>query len=92
LLYLTNKGELKRTVPTDDFNYIDEKIGMIDKFNLKDNITFKIKVNDESMSMYINEIGSNFTISDMPFVYSSGKILFQTFSARTGISKIELKI
>jgi hypothetical protein len=92
LLYLNNRGELRRTVPQDEIHYEDEKIGVFKNFNLKEIYRFKIIVNDEYMSMYINEIGNDYTIANMPFVYSSGKILFQTFNARVGVSKIELKI
>jgi hypothetical protein len=92
LLYLNHKGELRRTVPKDEIEYADEKIGSLKNFSLNEIYTFKIKVNDEYMSMSINEIGNNYPIANMPYVYSSGKILFQTYNARAGLKKIELKM
>lgn len=41
--------------------------------------------------MYIDNVGNKFKINEMPYVYPSGKILFQTYNARAGIKNIKIE-
>lgn len=94
LLYLTSSGKVVRTIPENELaEYHDEIIGSISDFNTtKDKFfKFRIKVDDHEISMFVDKIGKSFKISEMPFVYPSGRILFQTFRARMGIRSIEIK-
>jgi hypothetical protein len=94
LLYLASNGNVVRTVPEDELaNYHDDLIGSIKDFRkVKDEFfKFRIQVDDQEISMFVNKIGKTSKIAEMPFVYPSGRILFQTFRARMGIHSIEIR-
>ncbi len=94
LLYLASSGKVVRTVPDNELGeYHDEEIGRISNFDINKDKFFKfqIKADDHHISMFVDEIGKRYKISEMPFVYPSGKILFQTFRARMYIHSIEIK-
>lgn len=93
LLYLTSTGDVCRTVPENDLGvYHDEKIGNFDNFNPSSHQFYKfcIEADQNSLSMYINGVGDSFSFSEMPYVYPSGRILFQTYNARVGIKTIDI--
>ena len=95
LIYLTSKGQVMRTIPFDDIGgYNDSQIGVIEPFDPLDKkyYNFKISFDDKNISMYVDNIGDVFPIKDMPFVFSSGKILFQSYHSRMAIKSFSIKI
>jgi len=92
LLYVNNEGRVIRTVPEDELgNYKDDEIGKLSNFELDKAYNFNIEINDKFFSMYIDNVGNKFKIKEMPYVYPSGKILFQTYNARAGIKNIKIE-
>lgn len=91
-LFVNTDGNIVRTVPKDDLgNYEDQIISPHPNFNLDNFFEFNLEINDKYFSMFVDGIGGKFKVSEMPFVFSGGKILFQTFNAYAGIEKIRIK-
>jgi hypothetical protein len=94
LLYLASNGEVVRTVPENEFGqYYGETIGSFENFDPMQSkfYQFRIEADDHIISMFVDNIGKSFKIAEMPYVYPSGKILFQTYNARVGIKRVEIK-
>jgi hypothetical protein len=92
LLYLTSIGKVCWTVPDNELgNYHDEEIGVLSDFDINRFYKFQIEANDHSISMFIDDIGGDFKISEMPYVYPAGRILFQTYIARACIQYIDVQ-
>jgi hypothetical protein len=72
-------------------NYHDEEIGVLSDFDINRFYKFQIEANDHSISMFIDDIGGDFKISEMPYVYPAGRILFQTYIARACIQYIDVQ-
>ena len=93
LIYLTSTGKVVRTVPEDDLGkYHDEVIGELPHFDVSSPVyhDFHIEVDDEMMNMAVDGVGGTFKLSEMPFVYASGRILFQTCNCRGAINSIKI--
>ena len=95
LLYLASNGKAARTIPKDEFGSHDDDyiLGDFPDFSPREQkfYKFRIEADDQNIAMFVNGIGGSFKISEMPFVYPSGRILFQTYYARAGIRNIEIK-
>lgn len=92
LLYLTTTGKVIRTVPKGDLSLPEnDLIGTFADIELTRQRTFRIEVDDNSMMMFIDDIGKEFKLADMPYVFPSGKVLFQTYNARVGIKSISIE-
>lgn len=94
LLYLASNGDVVATVPENDIGgYHGEPIGTIPHFDpmKPDFYEFRIEAGQLTISMSVNGVGREFRIAEMPFVFPSGRILFQTYLARAGIRRIEIR-
>jgi hypothetical protein len=94
LLYLASNGDVVFTVPENDIGgYHGEPIGTIPNFDpmKPEFFRFRIEAGEQTISMSVNGVGREFRVAEMPFVFPSGRILFQTYVARAGIRRIEIK-
>jgi len=94
LLYLASSGDLIRTIPENEFGqYHGETVGSFANFDPMGPKfhKFRIEADDHTISMFVDDIGGSFKIAEMPYAYPSGKILFQTYNARVGIRRVEIK-
>ncbi|MFC2159235.1 hypothetical protein ACFLQS_00760 [Actinomycetota bacterium] len=92
LLYINSEGLVIRTVPENELaKYHDEKIAEYPNFDINKVFEFNIEINKNYFSMYIDNIGNRYKVAEMPYVYPSGNILFQTYNARAGILSIKIE-
>lgn len=93
LLYLTNKGEVRKTEPVNEFEKSgkDPLLGELDNFDLTKFYEFRIKIDNERLSMSVDTVESEHKLVDLSYVHTAGKILFQTYHARAGIKTIGLR-
>lgn len=94
LLYLASNGEVVVTVPENDIGgYHGDPIGTIPNFDpmKPDFYKFRIEADEKTISMSVSGISKKFIIAEMPYIFPSGRILFQTYMARGGIRSIEIK-
>ena len=93
LIYINKKGLVVITVPENEFGAShDDIIGNYPNFDIDKVFDFNIEINNEYFSMFIDDIGKKYKISEMPHVCPSGNILFQTYCARAGISNIDIEL
>lgn len=87
LFYLTADGRVMRTEPKDDRgNYEDILVGNISGFVLDDTPhRFYARVTDGEFVFEIDDVSTTVPVPDMPFVFSSGRVLFQTHRLRGAI-------
>lgn len=93
LLYLGSNGKVERTVPEDDLGrYHGDKLGSFSGFDPTGSkfYEFRIKADGQAISMYVDDEGDDFKVTEMPHVYPVGKILFQTANARAAIKSSEI--
>lgn len=92
-LFLNSDGKnINRTVPENDSGkYHDDVIAPYPNFDLDKFYKFYIKIDDRFFSMFIDDIGKKYKISDIPFLFSGGKILLQTFRAFAGIKYLRIE-
>ena len=92
LIYVNNEGLVIRTVPENELGtYHDEKVDDYPNFEIDKIFNFNIEINNKSFSMFVDDIGNEYKIAEMPYVYPSGNILFQTHNTRAGILNIKIE-
>ena len=92
-LFINTDGKrINRTVPENELgNYHDEEIAPYPEFNINKFYKFYIKIDDNFFYMFVDDIGKKYKISEMPFLYSGGKIIFQAFRAYAGIKYLKIE-
>jgi len=68
----------------------DEALGTVDGFDMRSFNHFDISINDEKLMVKVNKFEDTINISDLPYVFSAGRVIFIAGHCRAGIRNIEV--
>lgn len=94
LVYIGYDGKITRTVPEDDKGkYKEDRIGELKDFNPDDGkfIDFKLEFDETSLRINIGSFSKEFLASEMPYVFTRGRIFFIAGFCRVGINKVRVE-
>lgn len=94
LVYLSSDGCVRYTKPIDEYHKDgdDPLIGKITNFSLNEWVNFDLQFDENVFSISVNDIKQNIPTIDMPFLYNTGFIRFQTYQARACIATVQIEI
>ena len=94
LVYLRRNGEVAFVKPIDEMgNMTPSVLGRVKPFgerSANDFAKFDITINDQSLVVNVDELHYETELTELPHVYSQGRVLFQTLFARAGLRRIRV--
>jgi len=94
LVFLRTNGKVQRTEPEDDRGkYHDVDVGQLTDFDYRstDFLDLRAEFNDEQLVFSVGSVRARVNVSEMPYVYSAGKVRVSTSFCRVLIQEIELE-
>lgn len=91
LALLRSDGAVARTARDEDpTSHHDVELGQIKSYAPEKFIHFQVAFNDKGWDIAIGSVTAHVPVTEMPFVFSSGRILFQTYMCRVGVRNLKV--
>jgi hypothetical protein len=55
-------------------------------------LKFEIAFDDQALNIAVDSIKTRVAVQEMPFVFSAGRILIQTYMCRVGVRNLEVRL
>ena len=68
----------------------DEDLGKIADLNIKQFVHFDIRIDDNGLCIRVDGFSRRMALSDLPYVFTAGRVLLIAGHCRIGISNIEV--
>ncbi len=92
LIFVRQDGIVYLTMREDDSGkYHDEPIGKIADFDMRQFTCFDIAIDDAVLKIKVNNLDVTKKLTELPYVFSSGRIIFIAGYCRVGIRNIEVE-
>lgn len=91
LIFVRRDGQVYLTMREDDSGkYHDEPIGKIDNFDMRRFASFAITIDNDILEIKVNDLDIHKKLTELPYVFSAGRIIFVAGYCRVGIRNIEV--
>lgn len=92
LIFVRQDGTVYLTMREDDSGkYHDEPLGKIADFDMRQFACFDIAMNDDILKIKVNALEVSKKLTELPYVFSAGRIIFIAGHCRVGIRNIEVE-
>ena len=94
LIYVLSDGTVKRTEPKDEFNKEnpDPSLGQIQDFSHNKWVNFDLRFDELAFSGSVNGVEFNIPVADMPYIYNTGLVRFQTYKVRACVRTLKVEV
>jgi hypothetical protein len=91
LALLRSDGTVNRTARNEDpASHHDVQLGRIDRYKPDDFVRFEVSMDDQAWEIQVGTVKTRVPLSEMDFVFATGRVLIQTYMCRVGIRHVEL--
>jgi hypothetical protein len=66
-------------------------LGKLDGYDTASFLKFEIAFDDQALNIAVDSIKTRVAVQEMPFVFSAGRILIQTYMCRVGVRNLEVR-
>ncbi len=93
LVLLRSDGSVARTTRKgeDPTTHYDIELGKLNGYDPARFVTFEIAFDDQAWNITVGSIKARVPVEEMPFVFSAGRMLIQTYMCRVGVRKLEIR-
>jgi hypothetical protein len=93
LVLLRSDGSVARTArkTEDPATHYDVELGKLNGYDPARFVTFEIAFDDQAWDITVGSVKTRVPVQEMPFVFSAGRILMQTYMCRVGVRKLEVR-
>jgi hypothetical protein len=93
LVLLRSDGSVARTArkTEDPAKHYDVELGKLNGYDPARFVTFEIAFDDQAWDITVGSVKTRVPVQEMPFVFSAGRILMQTYMCRVGVRKLEVR-
>jgi hypothetical protein len=93
LVLLRSDGSVARTArkTEDPATHYDVELGTLNGYDPARFVTFEIAFDDQAWDITVGSVRTRIPLMEMPFVFSAGRILIQTYMCRVGVRKLEVR-
>ena len=92
LIFVRQDGTVYLTMLEDDSGkYHDEPLGKIAEFDMRQFTCFDIAMDDKNFKIKVNNFDVSKKLTELPYVFSAGRIIFIAGYCRVGIRNIEVE-
>jgi len=92
LVLLRSNGDVARTARDEDpATHHDVELGKLNGYDPASFVPFAITFDDQALDIAVGTVKTRVPVKEIPFVFSAGRILVQTYMCRVGIRNLELR-
>ncbi len=78
-------------IEDDSGKYHDEPVGRIASFDMRQFAHFDVAMNEDVLGIKVNDLDISKKITELPYVFAAGRIIFIAGFCRIGIRNIEVE-
>lgn len=75
----------------DPTTHYDVELGKLAGYDPASFVTFEIGFDDQAWNITVGSMKIRVPVQDMPFVFSAGRMLIQTYMCRVGVRKLQIR-
>jgi hypothetical protein len=93
LVLLRSDGSVARTArkSEDPSTHYDIELGKLNDYNPESFVRFAITFDDQAWDIDVGSVKTRVPVQEIPFVFSAGRMLLQTYMCRVGVRKLEVR-
>jgi hypothetical protein len=93
LVLLRSDGRVARTaLESEDLKtHHDVELGTLTSYDPTSFVRFEIAFDDQAWDIAVGDITTRIPVQEIPFVFSSGRILVQSYMCRVGIRNVQVR-
>jgi hypothetical protein len=92
LVLLRSDGSVARTARTEDpTTHHDVELGKLNGYDPGTFVQFALAFDDQAWDITVGSVKSRVPVQEMPFVFSAGRMLIQTYMSRAGVRNLEVR-
>jgi hypothetical protein len=92
LVLLRSDGSVARTAREEDpGTHHDVELGKLAGYDPESFVQFVLAIGDEAWNITVGNIKTSVPVAEMPFVFSSGRMLIQTYMCRVGVRNLQIR-
>ncbi len=94
LVLLRSDGSVARTArkTEDPATHHDIELGKLNGYDPASFVTFAIAFDDQAWDIAVGSVKTRVPVQEIPFVFSAGRMLIQTYMCRVGVRNLEVRV